>query len=103
MITRRHLLVAAPALPLVAATVNAPAAIAKPMADHRELLIRYNAWLFRERAWLARAMYPELGSDAERWVPADRLVNIFHNEMPSPSTRAAIVLSAAGVPLVSDF
>lgn len=94
---------------------NAAASIlteASPLASRDELLARYNSWLFYEHRYLALEMYPGLGLDAERYIPCDRYVSMFHHPMrgehpqfarqvpeeaPPPSTRAALILSTLGI------
>ena len=75
----------------------------------RELMERYNSWLHMERRLLAIELYPELGDDCTRYVAEDRLVNLFFHppemqwvETHPPSSRAAMMLSAAGITLASD-
>lgn len=109
-ITRRTLVTSAAALPLgPCATTHA---LAAPIECDRETLLRrYNAWLHMERRMLSMEAYPELGGDAEDFIPNDREACAFHfppafngdwRKAPKPSTRAALVLGTVGVSLGPD-
>ncbi len=68
------------------------------IADRAELLERYSAWLEAERLGLMVELYPEWDPrEAARYVPADVFVNRQARGSPAPSTRALIVLDAAGI------
>ncbi|MFH1557449.1 MAG: hypothetical protein ABII76_21785 [Pseudomonadota bacterium] len=74
-----------------------------PRPATRAELEAYNEWLHMERRLLAAELYPELGYDAERFVPCGTGANELHlphgvnwKEMPSPSARAIPVLTAVG-------
>ncbi|MEP9368678.1 hypothetical protein [Xanthobacter sp. VNH20] len=74
-----------------------------PRTATRAELEAYNEWLHMERRLLAAELYPELGYDAERFVPVGTGAEELHlpqgvnwAAMPSPSTRAIPVLMAVG-------
>ncbi len=116
--TRRLLLrrAAAGALPLLGAGLlllpPAGPALAEPASPlplalpvpSRELLERYNAWLYQERRILAAELHPDRGEEAQRWIADDPAVNLFHFRLaggrlvPSPaSARAVPLLWALGL------
>lgn len=109
--SRRGFLRGLAALPLIGGSVElvgTPTASAMPVSN--DLLSAYDQWLFYERRLLLREQYGHLGTDmvraAERGVPSGTLSQSFHfplhgswTDLPGPSTRVAIILSAAGVPL----
>lgn len=75
------------------------------IADHDTLLKRYSSWLFNERRRLIHEMYPEPATARamEDFVWQDRFVNAtVWRDHATPSSRAAAMLSAAGVPLLPD-
>lgn len=74
-----------------------------PRAATRAELEAYNEWLHMERRLLAAELYPDLGYDAERFVPCGTGAAELHlprgvdwRDIPSPSTRAIPVLAAVG-------
>lgn len=101
---RRGFLRSLAALPLVGGAVSIlgnPTAAAEPITP--AVLDAYSEWLFMERRLLCREMYPgHRGSDA--FVPANTGARDYHippypadwRDLPGPSTRAALVLSAVG-------
>jgi hypothetical protein len=83
---------------------GADAAPAVPIT--REMLEAYSTWLFYERRLLSMELYPDLGLQAEGFLPrAGSRIGSWHfpsqdrAQRPHPSTRAVAILSAAGVPL----
>ena len=101
--SRRGFLRGLTTLPLIGGAVSligSPTAAAEPVTD--ELIDAYNQWLFYERRLLCIEAYGS--ADAERMVPQSTGANHFHfpafptswRELPQPSTRAAVVLSAVG-------
>lgn len=102
---RRAFLRGLAALPLVGGSVSligSPTAAAVPVS--RDLLHSYNEWLLYERRLLAMEMFPGYGAAAEDLVPGNTGASDYHfpsypgtwQELPQPSTRAALVLSAVG-------
>jgi hypothetical protein len=72
----------------------------------RELLEGYSAWLFYERRLLTIELYPQDWERAEDIIPRPGgKIGSWHfrqqdwTNLPQPSTRAAAVLGAAGVPV----
>ena len=74
-----------------------------------EMLNAYNQWLYYERKLLLIERFGrERAKDAEGFIPMTGAVSNFNfpsdgpswTEIPQPSSRAAVILSAAGVPLV---
>lgn len=101
--SRRGFLSGLAALPMIGgsvALVGAPTAAAEPITQ--ELLYGYAEWLLLER----RILMMDLVQDRELRDlsrPGNRLTEAFHlppgggwREVPKPSTRAALVLSAVG-------
>lgn len=91
------------------ALIGNPTAAAVPVSN--DLLAAYDQWLFYERRFLVREQYRHLGDDMvramERAVPVNTAADGFHfprdgswQDVPQPSTRAAVILSAAGLDLV---
>lgn len=98
-VTRRIMILStAAALPLATIPTIAQAEV---VAGERELNERYLAWLALECRRLAREMGNML-PDGNLYIPSDRIVNLSIDRNVAPSTRAAAVLSAAGVPLEPD-
>ncbi len=75
------------------------------------MLCAYDQWLFYERRLLLIEQYEHLGikmtNAMEGAVPVNTAADAFHfprvgswRDAPQPSTRAAVVLSAVGCPLV---
>ncbi len=71
-------------------------------SDH-SILEAYRQWLHYEARLCAMELYPELGTEAEGFIP-ETFAASFHfpqakhwNEVPKPSTRAQAVLQAVGV------
>ena len=109
---RRSFLRGLAALPLIGGGVTLignPTAVAVPVSN--DLLASYDQWLFYERRFLVREQYGHIGDDMvramERVVPVNTAADEFHfpregswRDVPNPSTRAAVILSAAGVPIV---
>ena len=106
--TRRSLLRGAFQLSILGASVplvTRRVFAGEPTLITRDLLSSYNAWLHYEHRLLAMEMYPELGADADRWIPGNNMGAQWHfrstwpqtwEDLPQPSTRAALVLSAVG-------
>jgi hypothetical protein len=77
----------------------------------RDLLWAYGAFLHMERRILAHEMFPEGGPLRDLFLdtqPTTEEVERFHfpigrdwRECPMPSTRAALVLNAVGIPVIS--
>ena len=111
MSDRRSFLRGLASLPLIGGGVTLignPTAAAVPVSN--DLLAAYDQWLFYERRFLLREMYGHLGHDdlrqVERIVPVNTAADRFYfpeehrsRDQPQPSTRAAVILSAAGVPI----
>ena len=124
---RRGFLAGLASLPLIGGSVTLlgqPTAAATPVTD--ELLWSYKNWLHMEHRMLSFELAGHDMAQAElieghfaAWLPPDRNVPGFHwhtqwsgqsgsrgpagwISAPQPSTRAAVVLSAAGVPLTSE-
>ena len=101
--SRRGFLSQLCALPMIGGGVTligAPTAVAA--AIDRELLLTYSTWLDGERRWLSWEL---CGDDKSQFDTLHRCV-FFDNEAgryihnsPQPSTRAALILSAAGLPI----
>lgn len=109
--TRRDVLRRAAAIVPAAAVSSllaGPVLQAYAGVSHQELLESYNEWLFMERRLLCIEMYGD-AQRAECWVPSTR-AHWFHvptdgrdwRSLPQPSTRAGLILSAAGVDLRSE-
>ena len=112
MSDRRTFLRGLASLPLIGGGVTLignPTAAAVPVS--KDLLAAYDQWLFYERRFLVREMYAQEGRDMaramEKVVPVNTAADRFHfpregawQDQPQPSTRAAVILSAAGVPIV---
>jgi hypothetical protein len=101
--SRRGFLRGLTTLPLIGGSVSLigqPTAVAA--SPSRGLLLAYNEWLFMERRLLCKEAWP--GTGAEHFVPVNTGASDFHippypaswTELPQPSTRAALVLSAVG-------
>ncbi len=116
MSDRRTFLRGLASLPLIGgsvALIGNPTAAAVPAS--REMLESYKSWLFMEHRMLSLEMAsydPQLGQVIEQQfmtgTPGDRWHFQWRNpghrlagwpDAPQPSTRAAVILSAAGVPL----
>ena len=109
MLERRGFLKGLASLPLIGggvALIGRPTASAVPATQ--EILSAYDEWLFMERRFLCIEMYgAEYARRMERVVSCSTLAGDFHflsepgawRRVPMPSTRAAVILSAAGVPL----
>lgn len=72
------------------------------MQTDRNILETYRQWLHNESRLLGVELYPELGTDAPRYVPETTAAE-FHfptcgdwRDVPKPSTRAELVLRAVG-------
>jgi hypothetical protein len=100
---RRGFLRGLTTLPLIGGGVSLignPTAAAEPVTS--DLLDAYNQWLFYERRLLCLEAHGSI--DAERMVPQTMAASLFHfplfphrwQELPQPSSRAALVLSAVG-------
>ena len=116
MSDRRSFLRGLTTLPLIGgsvALIGKPVAAAVPVTH--EMMESYKSWLFMEHRMLA---YEMAGHDRARGLAMERYFNPntpgfnwhfqWHgrgpagwDDAPQPSTRAAVVLSAAGVPLTS--
>jgi hypothetical protein len=101
--SRRGFLRGLTTLPLIGGGVTligSPTAAAEPVTD--ELIDAYNQWLFYERRLLCIEQYGS--AEWEHMVPQSTGASHFHfppfptswRDLPQPSTRAAVVLSAAG-------
>lgn len=115
MIARRSFLHGLITLPLVGGGVTLignPTSAAVPVSN--DVLASYDQWLFYERRLLVREQYGHIGDDMvramERAVPVNTAADKFHfplegswRDVPQPSTRAAVILSAAGVPLTGGL
>jgi hypothetical protein len=102
--SRRGFLSGLVSLPLIGGGVKLignPSAVAAPITD--AALDAYSEWLFMERRLLCMERYPNW-KDAECFVPCNTGASSFHlpdspvrwQDLPQPSTRAALVLSAVG-------
>ncbi|MDO9426044.1 MAG: hypothetical protein Q7T93_04365 [Methylobacterium sp.] len=102
--SRRGFLSGLATLPLIGgsvALIGTPSAAAVPVTDGR--LDAYSEWLFMERRLLCLEQHPGF-DQADRFVPANTGAKDFHfpdfptrwQDLPQPSTRAALVLSAVG-------
>ena len=112
MSDRRTFLRGLASLPLIGGGVTLigqPTAAAVPVTD--DILAAYDQWLFYERRFLLLEQYGHRGRamvrDMERAVPVGTFADRFHfprdgswQDQPQPSSRAAVILSAAGVPLI---
>ena len=117
MSDRRSFLRSLATLPLIGGSValfGEPSAAAVPITD--DLMFSYKGWLFMEHRMVS---YELAGHDIsrareiERYFPARNPGYRWHSQWaepgmrgpagwidaPQPSTRAAVILSAAGVPL----
>ena len=75
----------------------------------RPTLEAYRQWLHLEGRILGMELYPELGDDADRYIPERTAARHFHfppgqdwRAVPKPSTRARLVLATVGVDLDED-
>ena len=76
-----------------------------------KLLLAYNEWLDRERYELMKEMYKDFDPrDMMHMVPHSALINNFfwrpfkrYGDIPAPSTRAGLVLSAVGIGPLPDM
>ena len=114
MADRRTFLRGLAGLPLIGGGVTLvgnPTAVAMPVSN--DLLASYDQWLFYERQFLLREQYGHLSHDdlrqVARIVPVNTAADRFHfpredswRDQPQPSTRAAVVLAAAGVDVAGD-
>jgi hypothetical protein len=114
MADRRAFLRGLATLPLVGggvALIGNPTAAAVPVST--DLLAAYDQFLFYERQFLLREQYGPLSHDdlrrVERIVPVNTAADRFHfprqsswRDQPQPSTRAAVVLAAAGVDMAGE-
>ena len=113
--SRRGFLRGLTTLPLIGGGVSligAPTAVAEPAT--RELLIDYADWLLLERRILLHEAFPDPSERRLAFgshVGCNRKVEQFHlgpgfpvnwRDLPQPSTRAALVLSAVGCDWRSD-
>ena len=76
-------------------------------APIRAHMLAYRQWLEMEGEYLGKELFPEMGADAGRLIPMNTGVDRLHHPhgfrqglMPPPSSRAAKILSAAGIDLV---
>ena len=104
---RRGFLRGLASLPLIGggvALIGEPVGAAVPVDD--SLLNTYSQWLYYERRLLSEERYPGRGREQNAFVPANTGAQGFHfplwtqdwRDLPSPSTRAAVVLSSVGCP-----
>ncbi|MER9169495.1 hypothetical protein NKI12_19355 [Mesorhizobium australicum] len=85
---------------------------ATPLLPRADLLQAYNEWLYYERRLLIREIYHDEHPDwqiMERYVPCNTIASHYHfplqktagsqtwETMPTPATRALLVLQAVGV------
>ncbi len=112
MADRRSFLRGLATLPLIGGSVailGRPTQAAVPVTH--DMLCAYDQWLFYERRLLLIEQYQHLGLEMsnvmEGAVPLNTAADAFHfprvgswRDAPQPSTRAAVVLSAVGCPLV---
>ena len=114
MSDRRHFLRALCALPMIGGGVRLigqPSGVATPVTNN--LIDAYDEWLFFERKLLHIERYGrEMATKTIGFIPCTR-ANEFHfpsmqahhvqppwMDLPVPSSRAALVLSAVGIDLV---
>tara|TARA_R110002020_G_scaffold36894_31_gene111005 strand:- start:173 stop:493 length:321 start_codon:yes stop_codon:yes gene_type:complete len=87
------------ALPATAAVGGSVAVADEPAS--RAVLLAYNEFLFVERSYLAREMFPELGDEAERFLPcstgAEQAFRCCNPFASTPSVRAVQMLCTAGL------
>lgn len=114
MADRRTFLRGLASLPLIGGGVTLignPTAAAVLVSS--DLLAVYDQFLFYERQFLLRELYGHLSHDdlreVARIVPVNTSADRFHfpregswRDQPQPSTRAAVVLAAAGVDMAGD-
>lgn len=103
---RRSFLRGLATLPLIGGAVTLigqPTAAAMPATP--QLLESYRNWLHMERrmlAWELAEGDPYAFDVLMHHFRPNDVGGLFHDDAPPPSTRAAVILSAAGVPLTGD-
>ncbi len=112
IIARRSILKGLAAVPLIGGAFVGMIGRADAFdpADLR-ILNAYSNWLYSERRYLCREMWPAYGDDADVWIPMNTGVDHYHaplwnggrlddydpSSAAAPSTRAVAVLKAVGI------